>query len=763
MLKSDIEWPESRRYASDSEWKPIGFFSEGLCNATQFDLLLGFFASSAISVLSDGFAVFLYNGGRMRLVINDILSEEDKKAINRGHTEKYLPAFDLSNLSDIIATLSERDKHFFDCLAWLIQNERIEIKIIAPRNEIGISHTKCGVFSDGLNKVAFDGSCNFSKSALIDNLESLSAYCDWDGGTDKARVMNIEETFNNTFNGGNENVRYLSPDKIKTSISSSFGQKELTQLLKDECSLLSQKRNAVLPSSILHILEKAHKRVTEIIQRQEETTIVTNVHDEEPRFPYPAPKDYQIQAFENWRANKQKGLFAMATGTGKTITSLNCLLEIYKRNGYYKALILVPTIALVEQWERECRKFNFKNIYKVCSRIPGWRHDISGLKMMEMTATESTTHSYIIISTYSSFCRPTVFQDLNGFPRQKILLIADEAHNMGSGLMLQKLNLISYLRRIGLSATPERQFDTGTNEALQRFFGCSDNEYTFSYTMEQAIQNGALCEYYYYPHIVHLTDSEMLDYIEVSSKIAKIMGYTDDDSQDILMRLLLKRKRIIHKAANKKEAFREIITKRWQEKGNLKYSLIYVPEGMKPRGQKADVYELEDDIYDNSDVINIDDEDKHLIDEYTAIVRDVHPHVMVRQFTSESNDREEMLKEYAEGNIDVLTSMKCLDEGVDVPRSEFAVFCSSTGNPRQFIQRRGRVLRLHPDKRYAVIHDLIVVPDYFSEDTYNLEKSLILGELKRVREFASLSKNFHESVRILDPYLKKYEISIFNN
>ena len=229
------------------------------------------------------------------------------------------------------------------------------------------------------------------------------------------------------------------------------------------------------------------------------------------------------------------------------------------------------------------------------------------------------------------------------------------------------------------------------------------------------------------------------------------------------MRLLLKRKRIIHKAANKKEAFREIITKRWQEKGNLKYSLIYVPEGMKPRGQKADVYELEDDIYDNSDVINIDDEDKHLIDEYTAIVRDVHPHVMVRQFTSESNDREEMLKEYAVGNIDVLTSMKCLDEGVDVPRSEFAVFCSSTGNPRQFIQRRGRVLRLHPDKRYAVIHDLIVVPDYFSEDTYNLEKSLILGELKRVREFASLSKNFHESVRILDPYLKKYEISIFNN
>lgn len=764
MLKTDIEWPDSRRYASDSDWKPVGFFSEGLCNSTQFDLLLGFFASSAISVLSDGFSVFLYNGGRMRLIINDILSAEDKDAINRGSSDMNIPAFDLSNLADIKATLSERDRHFFDCLAWLIRNDRIEIKIIAPKNDVGISHTKCGVFSDGINKVAFDGSCNFSRSALIDNLESLSAYCDWDGGTDKARVRNIEETFNSTFSGENENVQYLTPEKIKTNITKAFAEKELTQLLQDECDLLSRKHDSKMPTSILRILDKAHKRVKEIIRRQEDAAnAVIAAEEDKPRFPYPSPKDYQVQAFENWKANKQKGLFAMATGTGKTITSLNCLLKIYQCNGYYKALILVPTIALVEQWERECQKFHFKNIYKVCSKNPSWRHDISTLKIREMTSTDSSSLSYIIISTYASFCRPTVFQDLNGFPKQKMLLIADEAHNMGSGLMLQKLNLISYLRRVGLSATPESQYDTGRNEALQRFFGCSNNEYTFSYTMEQAIQNGALCEYYYYPHIVHLTDAEMLDYIEVSNKIAKIMNYDDAESQDVLKRMLLKRKRIIHKAANKKDAFKEIIEKRLQEHGNLKYSLVYVPEGMKPQGKKADIYEIEEDIYDNRETLDIDEENKHLIDEYTAIVRDADPHVIVRQFTSESAGREEMLKGYAAGEIDVLTSMKCLDEGVDVPRSEFAVFCSSTGNPRQFIQRRGRVLRLHPDKRFAVIHDLIVVPDYFSEETFTLEKNLVLGELKRVKEFALLSKNFHESVQVLDPYLKKYELSIFNN
>lgn len=760
MLKSDIEWPNSGRYASDSEWKPIGFFSEGLCNATQFDLLLGFFASSAISVLSSGFAAFLYNGGKMRLIINDILSEEDRDAVTTGLSTKQLEAFDITNLAELRKTLSERDKHFFECLSWLIRNNRIEIKVIAPKNSIGISHTKCGIFSDGLNKVAFDGSCNFSKSALIDNLESISAYCEWDSPKDKARVADIEATFNKTFSGANDDVVYLSPDSIKTQICDKFPDKELPQLLKDEKELLSHVQSESVSPTIVRILDKAFKKVEEIIRKKEENDSAILAYQSEPRFPYPAPKDYQILAYNSWKKTQQ-GLFAMATGTGKTITSLNCLLEIYKHFGYYKALILVPTIALVEQWENECEKFNYKNIYKVSSKNPGWQHAIANLKMMELTAPKDTPLSYIIIATYASFSRPSIFQDLIGFPKGKMLLIADEAHNMGSGSMLRKLDLIPYKRRIGLSATPERQFDSGANAALRQFFGCQD-EYTFSYTMEQAIKKGALCEYFYYPHIVHLTDAEMLEYIEISKKIVKFMGYDDDDSQEMLKRLLLKRKRIIHKAANKKDIFKTIIEERIHENGNLKYSLIYVPEGMKPDNKRADIYDENEDTFDTQESVSIDEENKHLIDEYTAIVRDADSHVTVRQFTSESKERDDILRDYADGTIDVLTSMKCLDEGVDVPRSEFAVFCSSTGNPRQFIQRRGRVLRLHKDKKYAIIHDLIVVPDYISEDTFSLERSLVLGELKRVREFALLSRNFDDSLILLDPYLQKYEISIFN-
>ena len=107
--------------------------------------------------------------------------------------------------------------------------------------------------------------------------------------------------------------------------------------------------------------------------------------------------------------------------------------------------------------------------------------------------------------------------------------------------------------------------------------------------------------------------------------------------------------------------------------------------------------------------------------------------------------------------------MKCLDEGVDVPRSEMAIFCASTGNPRQFIQRRGRILRNHKDKHIAIIHDLIVAPAMNYDDaTYELEKHLLDNELKRVRDFALLSENSNDSQKELEDILSYYGLSMFN-
>lgn len=756
MLK-DVSFPSHRRFKSRTEWEPIGFFSDCLCNSTQFDLMLGFFSSTAINVLADGFASFLYNGGRMNFIVNDILTEQDKKAIADGELNTPLPYFDITDIENLKDTLSERDVHFFECLAWLIRNDRLNIKIVVPKDGIGISHTKTGVFFDGINNVGFDGSCNFSRSALIENIESLTIFCDWDGNSATATINEIKNEFDLVFNGKDENVVFVPTDKVKTHIAELFKNRELKNLLEDEYKFIQQDiDNKSLPKSVIKALEKAKNKVEiEIENLKVKKEQIPNIDFGKPHFPYESgPRDYQKQAFENWKANEQKGLFAMATGTGKTITSLNCLLEIYKRKGYYKAIILVPTITLVEQWEVECKKFNFSNIIKVCSKYNNWKSAVANLRLLEMTNANNDS-SYIIISTYASFVRSNVFIELNQFPKNKLLLIADEAHNMGGGLMAKRLSDIKYLRRIGLSATPERQYDETGNQKLMDFFGCSDN-YTFEYSMAEAIDNGALCRYYYYPHIVHLTESELSQYVVLSKKIVKIMGFHDEESQERLKMLLLKRKSIIHKAANKLNTFKQIVQQRMADNGSLKYTLVYVPEGNKPDNFEAD-------IFDQSDTIGSDPETEHLIDDFTRIVRDMDSHIIVRQFTSDSTDRDAMLKGFADGSIDVLTSMKCLDEGVDVPRSELAIFCASTGNPRQFIQRRGRVLRTHKDKRFAIIHDLIVIPDnVFDEECYSLEKNLVASELKRIRDFALLSENLNDTDKELQEVLNHYNLSIFN-
>ena len=746
---------------SRTDWEPLGFFSEALCNATTFDIKLGFFSSSAINVLADGFAAFLYNGGRMRMIINDVLSEEDRTAIVVGESDINTPYFDLNAIGHISYTLSKHDEHFFECLSWLIRNERIEIKIITPKIGNGIAHSKCGVFSDGINKVAFDGSCNFSKMALIENIESINAFCDWDGERDKERINDIVRDFNRTFSGEDDTVKYLKADQIITYITKTYKYKDIQELLEDERRILHRRAENSTSDSIRRVLERAKAKVTAIMDtinirkaevKNEQLTTLT------PKFPFTEPRSYQKEAFNKWKVS-QKGLFAMATGTGKTLTSLNCLLEIYNKFKYYQALILVPTITLVEQWEDECKRFNFSHIIKVSSKNNGWRSEIDDIKLKESLAqSDDLPPSFIIIATYASFSRESSFKQLMSLSKKtqrQMLLIADEAHNIGAPNVISKLDRMRILRRIGLSATPERQFDDKGNNAIMQFFGC-DGKYTFEYSMKDAIDNGFLCRYKYFPHVVRLNEDEMAEYKKISLQLAKSYNVDEDTfsgADDILMRLLLKRKRIIHKAQNKEEVFRQIIKQRFEECGNLKYTLVYVPEGVQLDSTVQ--YATTDNPIDDADV------DK-LIDKYTQIIQEISPTTTVRKFVSGIQDRDEVLRKFSTGETEVLTSMKCLDEGVDVPRSELAIFCASTGNPRQFIQRRGRILRKHPDKHIAIIHDLVVAPEFDSaEENYNMERNLLKGELQRVKDFAGLSENPAFAYTELEEITNYYNLSIF--
>ena len=506
--------------------------------------------------------------------------------------------------------------------------------------------------------------------------------------------------------------------------------------------------------SLLRAKEKTEHIIAMNSQKQADAAETID----EPRFPYPSgPREYQEDAFKKWKDNNQKGLFAMATGTGKTITSLNCLLHIYNSRHYYKAIILVPTVTLVEQWKEECEKFNFGRIVCISSKNRDWHEELANIRLLESMDSTGDKHSYVIIATYASFAREKRFNELNCFPKKKLLLIADEAHNMGAPSIMNRLGAIRYLRRIGLSATPDRQFDDEGNAALRDFFGASESS-TYEFSMKEAIEKGFLCRYYYYPHLVRLTDTEMSEYLEISKKLAPMFNYgtgTFSKEDRVLTALLLKRKRILHKAANKIGVFRDILNERYSKQGNLKYTLVYVPEGNALDNASADMFDRKED-HEEEAFTN------HLIDVYTQAIKHVSKQTTVKRLTSDTKDREATLRQFANGELEVLTSMKCLDEGVDIPRSEVAIFCASTGNPRQIIQRRGRILRQHPDKHFAIIHDLVVAPEIGQDSScYNMERSLLSGELKRVRDFALLSENADAAITELENILDYYKLSIF--
>lgn len=743
-MLSDVLFPPHRRYKSGTEWEPIGFFSECLCNSTRFDLMLGFFSSSAIRILASGFAVFLYNGGRMRMIINNLLSPQDKQTIIAGQNRNFPDVIDITDISSIQKGLSNEGKHFFECLAWLISNKRIDIKIVQPKDHNGIAHTKLGLFSDEKNDVSFEGSCNFTRAALVDNIESFSVSCDWDGEIFKSQIASIESDFERVFSEDDESLNYIKAEQVIDQISNIFGGKDLEALLEHERQLSRIHIRPYVASTI----DAARKKVSEIANSDE-------LKKEIPNFPYPSgPRDYQKQAFENWKRNGQKGLFAMATGTGKTITALNCLLEVYKKCNYYKAIILAPTLTLVEQWESECLKFGFKNIIKISSKNK-WNNEIDGLLLREKVSKQSEL-SFVIICTYQSYSKRKVFDVLNGFSA-RTMFVADECHNMGSPQMLKLLPQINQARRIGLSATPNRQFDEAANEAIYSFFNATDG-YAFEYSMEEAIANGVLCKYYYYPHSVSLTAEEMNEYSRLTKRIVKYYNFENGKFKDdpILTALLLARKRIIHKATNKVEVFRSIIEQHYAYHGNLNYTLVYVPEGNEVSDYKG--IEVFDEEEINEDVIT-----QSIIDTYTTVVKDVDKRVTVKKFTSNSTERDEILNQFAKGDISVLTSMKCLDEGVDIPRAEMAVFCASTGNPRQFVQRRGRILRKHPDKEYAIIHDLVVIPTISDDKCFEMERRLLKSELERVRNFALLSQNSADSFSELLQIMNYYNLNLYDN
>lgn len=687
-------------YSQIDAHQPAEFCLQALTNSIRLDLGLGYFSTASFNVLSNGLARFIVNGGIMNLYINQYVSKEDYELLKGTHDNKFDDEITLrfNNLRD---TFGRRDEHFFQCLAYLIQKQRINVKIVVLSNG-GLPHEKYGIFTDESgNKIYFNGSMNMTANAIMGNLETVECTCSWNGNDSMTKVMNFEEHFNKVWSGNCEGVRIYDAKHFCSQIIKSYPDQDPELLLKREEEFI-----------------KSFKQENLIIK-------------DKPRFPSKykdGALQYQEDAYTSWVANNKMGIFAMATGTGKTVTSLNCALHEFQKDGLYHLLILVPTLDLVEQWIGELSNFNYKKILVVSSLNHNWRKELLDISLKIKRGRQL---NFSIVSTYDSFVNRD-FQFLLPSISDKLILIADEAHNIGGTLVKSCFKNLQINRRIALSATPERIYDDEESEGIGVFFN-DKYPYTYSFPMSKAIDEGRLCKYYYYPKIAYLNEDEMGLYSFYTQKLVALWDnkkqcFSNKKEAEIIM---MNRKRIIHKCDDKLRVYSEILKDIGEER--LKNTFVYSPQGKYAKAGSEDDVELTEE-YDIS-----------FIQKLLDVTKRIYPNKHCNTFTSKDKKetRSILLNSFSDGTLDVLLAMKCLDEGVDVPRAEIGVFTSSTGNPREFIQRRGRLLRKHPEKKYSYIYDIIVIPDTICRESSqnSMESNLVRSELRRVAYFASLAQN----------------------
>lgn len=447
MNFKDILFPDNYEYSSDTNDLPIEFYLNVLPRSKTIYLKLGYFSSSAIRVLAYGFAQFIYKGGKIKVVTNHFLYGSDKQLLEDNiASDDELEEKIILSLSRLKESLTSETEHFYNCIKYLIKNNRIEIipVMLLPNK---MAHYKQGVFIDEENNSIFmDGSCNFTANGLLENGESISIYRSWGEDFEQRKVTNKTKDVISICKKQSSQYKYLDKSEVLDAISSLGKEKSIDELLKSEAELVNSyvnKTNSKVINKYKHELEK-----------------IIELEKNEPKFPFNSnPREYQEDAYKNWINNNCKGVFAMATGTGKTITSLNCLLNIYKDDGCYQAVIVVPGKTLLKQWIEEVNSFNFKNIIPASSDFPKWKTQVSELITSLLFDKQK---SFVLITTYATFTNDKFQKLFKKLPKQA-LLIADEAHNLGSPQVKKIIKDFHIEKRIALSATLARQFDEEGN------------------------------------------------------------------------------------------------------------------------------------------------------------------------------------------------------------------------------------------------------------------------------------------------------------
>ncbi len=670
------------------------FYTPVLQQAVLYQRAVGFFSSTALIDLTKGISGMIRNGGRIQFIVSPLLSQEDIDAINKGYEKKKIIG------EALLREFREPENYFqeerLNWLAYLIEEGFLEIKVAftPPEKEMGMYHEKVGIVTDESgNKIVFTGSLNETINAFHNNYESIVVFNSWEESREYADEM--QRDFEALWNDEEEDLEVI----------------EFPEVVKEKFRI---RRKPELDLGI----------------DEEEDFSISRVKRGIPHIPDGFElREYQIDAIDMWEKQGYHGIFDMATGTGKTYTGLGAAVRLYERKKRLAIIIVCPYQHLVEQWVEDIEFFNMAPVIGYsASKQKNWKKRLED-DVLDFSIGVIDTFCFITTNaTYSSKFVTNIMEKLG----PDTLLMVDEAHNFGSSNLRKKLySNIDY--RLALSATLERHGDEEGTQALKKYFGGKCIEYD----LKRAIKEKKLTPYYYYPVVVYLDDEELEKYKEISYLASKEC-HKDKQGKLIITekgkRQLLQRARIVAGAKAKLDALRELM----QKYKNDTHMLVYCG------ATRTQVFDM--------DTSEADEEGERQIVAVSKILGNEFG-MKVTHFTSnESAEEREIIKRrFAMADpYQAIVAIKCLDEGVNIPSIKTAFILASTTNPKEYIQRRGRVLRLAKDKPYAVIYDFVTLTrpleevDPYSAD-YKYDRALARRELSRIKEFGEIALNSRES------------------
>lgn len=682
-------------YNSSNDDLLSDFYINVLETTFKYDRIAGFFSSSILIGAMKGFYEIAKKKGKIRIIMSPKLSEEDIKLLSKTPNELQRELGDIL-LQEVEFSKDEFEKDCKKLLGYMLYNDLLEIKIALVKEENG------KIFS-------------------FDQVQTLGLFHQKIGifEDEQGNCISFSGSINETMSGWASNIEEF---KVFKSWENSQSEYFKTDREKFELYWNNYAKNVEvieLPVAVKNEILKYRGDIAEIEQLALKNYKKTKTSKDLSLF------FYQKEAVEKFLKNNCRLILEMATGTGKTRTAIGCINEILKKKQKTVIIISTPQNLLSQQWKADIELLKIETDETlIASGINStWRKEIEKLIY---TINNGVINSLIIYTTHVTSSKPDFIKTLKLLKDEvKIFFIGDEVHGLGAGKMRYSLDE-RYDYRLGLSATPERWFDDEGSQKLREYFG--NDSFIFDIhaaltTINPITNRTFLTPYYYYPIRVELAENELEEYIEITQKISKLAFLKDTDDATPLTQLLNKRSEIIKNAVNKLDSLEKTLK-------NLKIIediLIFTSPHSLDKIQ---------DLMLKMDII------------YNIITQN-QGSKPEKKFGNIS-ERAYIIKNFSEKNYKILLAIKCLDEGIDIPSAKVAILYSNTTNPREYIQRIGRVIRSSKDKNEAYIFDFIVAPSFSSYPSLKkYEKNIFEKELKRALYIAENSINQIEATKEL--------------